>query len=92
MDFNGLEIHPIFLKTLTDFDGNWPIKTSSELCKQKHTSLKNGDQEIQIYVVQPGPNFDHLKGITLTKFSLNKFTDIKFDHVFDENFDRVNGL
>jgi hypothetical protein len=52
MDFDGLEIHPIYLKTLTDFDGNWPIKTSSELCKQKHTSLKNGDQEIQIYVVE----------------------------------------
>jgi hypothetical protein len=22
MDFNGIETHPIFLKTLTDFDGN----------------------------------------------------------------------
>ena len=24
--FDGIELHPIFLETLTDFDGNWPIK------------------------------------------------------------------
>jgi hypothetical protein len=23
MDFDRIETHPIFLKTLTDFDGNW---------------------------------------------------------------------
>jgi hypothetical protein len=28
MDFDGIETHPIFLKTLTVFDGNLPIKTS----------------------------------------------------------------
>jgi len=42
MDFDGIKTHPIFLKTLTDFDRNWPIKTSlnQDLCKQKHMSLK----------------------------------------------------
>jgi hypothetical protein len=28
MNFDGIETHPIILKTLTDFDGNWPIKIS----------------------------------------------------------------
>ena len=26
MDFDGIELNPIFLETLTDFDGNPPIK------------------------------------------------------------------
>ena len=39
MDFDRIQTHPIFLKTLTDFDGSWPIKRSirnQDLCKQKH--------------------------------------------------------
>lgn len=27
MDFDGIQTHPIFLQTLTDFDENLPIKT-----------------------------------------------------------------
>ena len=54
-NFDGMEAHPIFLKTLTDFDANWPIKTSLNqyLFKQKHVSLKNGNWEIQICMVEP---------------------------------------
>jgi hypothetical protein len=36
-NFDGIKNHPIFLKALTDFDGNWPI---------------NGDLENLICVVE----------------------------------------
>jgi len=36
-------------------------------------------------------NFDRVNGITLTKFSLSKYSVKNFDQVLDETFDRVNG-
>ena len=79
MDFDGIETHPIFLKTFTDFDGIDQSKhlSNQDLFKQKHMSLKIGDQKVTW-----DKNFDHVNGIYLTKFSLSKFSVKNFDQIF----------
>jgi hypothetical protein len=61
MDFDRIQTHPILLKTLTDFDGSWPIKRSirnQDLCKQKHIYRQK---------VTWDKNFDRVNGITFDK-------------------------
>ena len=73
-DFDAIELHPIFLKTLMDFDGNWPIKTlfrNQDLIQPFCLSLNL----LQIKtLINLWPNFDRVNGISLTKFSLSKLS------------------
>jgi hypothetical protein len=51
-NFDGIELHPIFLQTLMDFDGNQPIRIlfwNDEMIftKQKHTIIKRRERENQ---------------------------------------------
>jgi hypothetical protein len=46
-NFDGIELHPIFLQTLMDFDGNQPIRilfwnNEMMLTKQAHDNKKTG--------------------------------------------------
>jgi hypothetical protein len=83
MDIDGIETHPISLNTLTDFDRNWTFKTSF----RNRNLPPKGNLGKQLW-----SNFDRVNGITLTKFSLCKFSVKNVGQAIDENFDRVNGL
>jgi tRNA (Thr-GGU) A37 N-methylase len=51
-NFDGIELHPNFLQTLMDFDGNQPIRIlfwNDEMMftKQKHMVIKRRERENQ---------------------------------------------
>jgi hypothetical protein len=51
-NFDGIELHPIFLQSLMDFDGNQPIrilfwKDEMMFTKQKHMIIKRRERENQ---------------------------------------------